>query len=94
MKISRRKEYLYINGYNIGVKQRFSDIKKVFVAPCSNERYKNTFDLVVVFPCTFTREYSEHRYRVPMGNAQASQAQATKYKELIEQFISEWQAKQ
>ncbi len=76
------------------VKQHFSDIQKVFVAPCLNKKYKNTFELVLVFPCHFTREYTEHRYRVFMGNSQASQAQATEYKELIERFISDWQAKQ
>ena len=99
MKITRRNDYLYIKGYNINVKERFSDIKKVFIAPSKEQnlaRNRNTkrVDLVLVFPCMFSRKDTEHRYIVETGIWGDPEKEALEYKETIERFISEWQAKQ
>jgi hypothetical protein len=99
MKISRRKDYLYITGRNIAVKQHFSAIKKVFIAPSKEEnlarnRHTERTDLVLIFPCMFSRNDTEHRYKVITSIGGNSEKQANEYKEIIERFLLEWQAKQ
>ena len=99
MKITRRTDYLYITGYNIAVKQHFSTIKKVFIAPPKEEnlarnRTAKRVDLVLIFPCVFSRKDTEHRYIVETQLWGDPEKEALEYKETIERFISEWQAKQ
>ena len=99
MKITRRKEYLYIRGYNIAVKQHFSTIKKVFIAPPKEEnlarnRNAKRVDLVLIFPCVFSMKDTEHRYIVETQLWGDPEKEAHEYKETIERFISEWQANQ
>lgn len=99
MKITRRKDYLYITGRNVNLKEHFSDIKKVFIAPSKEPtlgkvlQYKKV-DLILVYPCRFSRKDTEHRYTIVTGIWGDPEKEATEYKETIERFISEWQAKQ
>jgi hypothetical protein len=99
MKITRRKDCLYIKEHRVAVKQHFCTIKKVFIAPSKEEnlaRNRNTkrVDLVLVFPCMFSMKDTEHRYAIITGEWGDPEKLANEYKETIERFISEWQAKQ
>ena len=98
MKITRRTEWLYIKDGRRAIKHNFSTIKKVFITPLKEIDFRDTIiksvDLVLVSPCVFTTNDKEHRYKVCTGKWGNPEEEATEYKETIERFILEWQAKQ
>jgi hypothetical protein len=80
MKITRRGDYLYIKGYSLDEKISFEAIKNVSIQGHQNKIYSLQLVIATVG--------GENRYNIP--NA----ATGNRYKETIERFILEWQAKQ
>ena len=80
MKITRRKEHLYIIGYKLDEKIAFEAIKSLSIQCHQHKIYSLQFVISTV--------YGEIRYNIPNATT------GNRYKETIERFISEWQAKQ